>query len=642
MKHFKTFLMQCMAVFSGLATVISCDDSDNMTPEQKPEPEPEKPSLILEQETIESPAEGGEFFIAYTLEHPVADGQIRFGQTPEWVVADAGQEGKLKFTISENPAEEPRTAKIKGSYSDLDFTVGIRQAGSPFFKISITAERESEIEFRVKPKDKEITYLCTQIEQNQFNRYSTPEEYLSSYMQGLEALAATNKLTLPQLLQQMGLIWKGDSEAMVKDLVPGRNYNICCIGYNPESGEYTTSFNKIECKTLPIEYHETSFEFKLYENGTVVGLEVTPEDDSRCYVTGVIQNEGEMDPYDVTTTMQMSLFQTYQYLQQSGLDMQTIVNGISYKGKRNFTWQLADNAKYYAFAVAVDPATGYLNSTPQLIEAHTTSVQPSDNQITIEVSDIKDYSAYAKITCTNQYDPYTFGTIPAETFAGMSSDEEILAELLSGKYRILPAKSGSRELELLRLKPNTRYYAVAWGYVNNTATTRLFKTEFTTRDVATGKASLTLEYGMYFDGDALLEQYPDLFAGLDVAGQAVLPVTAIPSGDVKSIHYTLAEGDMATLDDRTLNTALLNHGVSEVRSYFAIRYDKLHTLFGNAFDQEDVPGKLFLRKITPTREGASPVSEFRPFETPKSTRSMLHYGEKSDIAEQESAMITLK
>lgn len=633
-------LFGCAALV--LAAVFSCKDATNL----EPEPEPGDPKLTLSEDSVEAPAEGGVFFIEYTLENPVEGEEFVFDGAADWFEIYAEEDGnKFIVEVDENATADERSAVVNGHYADIDFTVTVSQEVVSAFAISVSDEKESSFVISVIPDDKEMTYLCTQIEHNQYSIYSSAEEYIQAYKNSFAYIASLYGLTVPQYMEKLGLIRKGDiKDELVRNVVPGRTYYVCCVGYDPKTDGLTTALNKVSCETVAIEYQETSFDLELYVNGPVVGLDVTPEDPERRYVTGAVQfaGSGDVDPYDIVTSMQVQLFQLYDKITDSGFEFADAVKGVTYAGQDHFIWELVENQRYFAFAVAVDLNTGFINSTPNVVEANTTAVQPSDNVITIEVSDIEQYQAYAKITVTNEYDPYILGTIPVSQLEGLS-DEEILTELTSGKYSLPQAKSGSRELTLTNLQANTEYYALAWGSVKMQPTTKLYKVKFTTLDVETGKASLDLKCDKYFDGDELLAQYPEIFEGMDISGKAVLPVTAVPSGDYEVFYHYVGKGKFTSVftDDYLNNKFLPQFGSSDMHKYYVVDYGFTYKIAGNAFDKDGMPGRVFRKEIKTSETEASPVSEFVPFDESEGA-GMPSLMKVDRPVEEESLMIVLK
>lgn len=635
---FNQFIAHFVSVVLCLATVISC--KDNLKPD--PDPQPGEPKLTLAQNEIDATSDENVFFIEYSLENPVEGEHFTFDDTEDWLTIGSDEEaGRFIVQLTENISSQERSAIINGHYADIDFVISVRQDMKSAFKISVSDVKESSFILNVVPEDKDMTYLFTRVEHNQFSLYNTPEEYIRGYINSFAYMASLYGLSVPKYMEKLGLIRKGDIvDELVRNVVPGRTYHACCVGYDTQNDELISVVDDITFETVPIQYDETTFGLDIYISGPVVGLEVTPEDDQRRYMPGVVQvsGGGTPDPYDIVTTMQEQLYATYdKFVEEGGFSLVDVINGITYAGKDDFMWELQENQKYFAFAFAVDGNTGYINSTPNPIEVNTETIQPSDNVITIEISAIEQHQAHAKVTVTNEFDPYILGTIPVAQLEGLS-DDEILAELTSGKYSLPQAKSGSRELDLTLLQANTEYYALAWGSVKMQPTTKLYKVKFTTLDIDAGKASLDLECDKFFDGDELLEQYPEIFEGMDISGKAVLPVTAIPSGEYEIFYHYVGKGKFTSVctDDFLNNTMLPQYGSSEMHKYYVVDYGFTYKIAGNAFDKDGKPGRVFRKEIKTDESAVSPISEFTPFdESDPSTAPMMQ-------SQGESLMIVLK
>lgn len=143
------------------------------------------------------------------------------------------------------------------------------------------------------------------------------------------------------------------------------------------------------------------------------------------------------------------------------------------------------------------------------------------------------------------------------------------------------------------------------SYATAVSTGEVFRTE----DPVISEATVTLEADRYFDGDELMDVYPDY----DVPGRAVIPVKAIPSEDADHYYYHLFQGD---LTDETLYPNelivlnLIQGGISEPFAVVSCDFGATVTLLGIARDKDGNFGKAFRKKMTVTKDGVSDVSEF--------------------------------
>lgn len=631
--RFATFCL-----FGALLT-WSCD-KEPITPE--PEPEPDAPTIELSQTEIAAPADGGEYIIDYTLTNPVEGAAVQFTEVPEWIAAEAsGDAATIKVTVSGNDASSSREGVVKGKYESAEFQISVVQEGNPAFDVEFTDITESTMTFTVRPLDENITWLCFHTEAFKLDGVDD-EAYLDSVIASFEAAARQYGMSLKQYIA--AFLQKGAKEDIaIEKLVPCIDYIISCAGYDNEKGEFTTPLNKFPSRTKDIERIDVTFELSADVRGPVADLKVVPSDLEQYYMSGSAKGAGSVNPEEILVAYQKEVYTLIElvafYYPQ--LSIAEIVAGLSYKGEQTIGFELETNQDYNLFVVCVDDK-GYLNTLPQLCPITTGAVEPSDNVITVDVVEIYDYTAKAEIHTTND-DPYIVGYTAAKYFQPGMTDEEIIADLFSGRFTLPKnTRRGDSSLEMMGLDPNSEWFVFSYGYESDEVTTEVKLTRFNTTDIIYGDVSLNLEFDNYYDGDALLAEYPDVFSGMDIAGKVVIPVTAETTGDVGVYYYKILGYDASVLEDRTINLTLKVESYSSPHAYLVAKYDSVHSIVGNAFDKEGWPGKLFRAQgLTFTKDGVSPVSEFTPFPGPAAVMSAPEKKMPIDKT-TESLMATLK
>ena len=119
--------------------------------------------FVIEQERIDVPVEGGSFEVAYTLENPTSDGQLKPVSEREWVHDIVAEDGRLVFTVDENTSFEARECRVEVLYTNgnirQSFTVAQEAAEEYVFKINVIEVKETEVSVSVQPADEEMTYV---------------------------------------------------------------------------------------------------------------------------------------------------------------------------------------------------------------------------------------------------------------------------------------------------------------------------------------------------------------------------------------------------------------------------------------------------------------------------------------------------
>lgn len=615
-----------------------------------PEPEPDAPDIVLSLEKIEAPAEGGEYTVNYTLKNPVEGETLQISEVPEWMSADRNTESSILITVSENKETSIREADIKISYESVEVTLYVTQDGVPYFDVEFTDIKESHITYNATPADDDMTYISFYSEALY---YVDDDSYLKTMTDSFKETAKWLGISLKEYMKQ--ILRTGVQENItLKNLVPGIDYIISFIGYDNAAGEFTTPLYNFRTKTNSIDYVNVNLELEITMKGTIVDLKVTPSDPEQYYMTSSAQVNGDVNPEELLISYQGYIYSAIEEMQRlyPGSTVKEIMEFLSDKGEKTIGFEkLVSNTRYVLFSVCVDENTGYIVSMPQTAEVTTGDVKPSDNEFLVDFIEINDYNAKANILTIND-DPYKVGYVSADYFVGMT-EEEIAEDLLSGRFT-LPrnTKRGNYLLDMVGLSPESDWYIFIYGWVEGAGqrTTDVSLTKFTTLAPQLADCSLELECDKYFDGDALLEAYPGMFDGLDIAGKVVFPVKATPTGDYDKFYYMLRDYDTKDLfTDRELNLLLPkpDYGISEPTTYFVCTYEipygePSRSLIGNAFDKDGKPGRITrIEGIVFTKEGASPVSEFVPFDT--GTKTITSFKEKMPIdRSHESLMATLK
>lgn len=180
--------------------------------------------------------------------------------------------------------------------------------------------------------------------------------------------------------------------------------------------------------------------------------------------------------------------------------------------------------------------------------------------------------------------------------------------------------------------------------------TGLFSASFTTKSAVPADIEIVVEHSKYFDGTQVEELYPEDYSG--ASGLAVLPITVNTEGDpAEKYFYYIYEGDLTSdiiLTDKEAIAALFEDGISESPVSFFLPYDDESTLLAFAVGTDGNYSKVYREKIVLSRDGVSPIDEFRPYQASESEainipemqfrtpvlklRSEVKDSEKADVA----------
>lgn len=143
-----------------------------------------------------------------------------------------------------------------------------------------------------------------------------------------------------------------------------------------------------------------------------------------------------------------------------------------------------------------------------------------------------------------------------------------------------------------------------------------FSEPFKTKEAEKGNVTISLSCGKYFDGNAVMQEYPQYSNAADLA---ILKVNATTEGNVSRYFYHVFTGDYtdpeAYSDGLLVNNLTNKHPDTVPEREIFCQYDTDLTLLGVAIDLKGNCGPVFRKKFVLTKEGASPISQFNPLKT---------------------------
>lgn len=608
-------------------------------------------SLILNTDKLEIPAEGGEFRVTYRLESPVYDGVVSIENQPEWVKdVNTSVSGEITFVADANEELEYRNAELLVQYSgDAKSSVlnlsQLPKVIPPVFDITIELITQTTAKYSVVPGDKDQTYVSMLVEKNYFDSYQSDEEYFQDDLKYIKEMAESFGVSLEEYLTNT--LSRGD--LLVKNmtgLLPGTEYYVYAYGMTV-SGERTTDIYKEQFATVSVPKIDVTFTINSSLTGPLCDLSVIPSDKEQRYVIGMYASDGVSDADAAVKMYQQYILDMIAVYEVMGMSPEEVVAGMSVIGETSRTYELEENRGYIVFAASCTD-NGLINSDPASETFTTGTVQPSDNVITFEVTDLEAHQATVNIKTTNK-DPYVIYLAKSDLFEG-KSDDEIIKYIKSAEGIEEYVRRGDVAVDAAELEDETGYTIYAFGYVIGKVNTGLFSASFTTKSAVPADIEIVVEHSKYFDGTEVEELYPEDYSG--ASGLAVLPITVNTEGDpADKYYYYIYEGDLTSdiiLTDKEAIAALFEDGISESPVSFFLPYDDESTLLAFAVGTDGNYSKVYREKIVLSRDGVSPIDEFRPYQASESEaieipemqfrtpvlklRSEVKDSEKADVA----------
>lgn len=567
------------------------------------------PALSVNKDNIVVCADGGRFIVPYLVENRKASSQLSITSTQEWISGiKIISDSEFSFDVLPNDGFFDRAGEIFVEYPDVQYQckITIRQEssyGDNFFHVDMIDSTEASVTYSIISEDESMPYLCFVKSKEEYYSLPDDQERFRYEMDRLNDIAQKNGITLQEILRQNLKI--GDSHNIVaKNLVGGVDYCIYVFGVN-ESVELLTPFVVREFTAPMKELLDIEFQIDFVIDGNEVLMMVDPSDDEYPYVCDAYAKD-DVAVEDILSSYQAYINDYIALYEMFGKTASDAIKEIGHIGKDAIKAKLEGYTDYLGFVIAVD-MDGQLISDVTVKEFTTGHPKPSDNIIVIEIKNIKSSGIEFSTTASNE-DQYAITVKEASLFEGMT-DEQILDNLVSGSS--LTLMKGSKQGNVSRLKPSTKYLFFAFGYSGGVATTRLFSKDFITSEESSEKATFELVFDKYFDGTELSEIYPEFEKA---KGKAVLPTKVVVNEYADGFMYNIYAGNWMDKNNPTDEDAidnLITNGITTPEMTYYVDYGKEHTIIGFAYDAEGYAGEVFRKLIVLTEDGVSPVEEYK-------------------------------
>lgn len=540
----------------------------------------------------------------YTLENAVEGTTIAVEpvEAVDWISdIDVAVAGKITLTVAKNETEESRKAEFNVAYPGLDGEVSFAVVQEPAepqpapFEITVKDVQTSSITFDIIPLDKEMDYIF----------FVSPAEYVAQFPEDDDLFNDDMVYFESEGIALETVAMTGDQIDYVKSpVMPATAFTVYAYGIDLEAGTRLTDIVRVDVTSGDIETIDVDFNVDLKVSGAAVTLTVDPGSYSGWYYANILEG---LDPEQVdmlTTCYQFYLNDIALYIGM-GMDPETILLVSGYQGVFTDTFNLEPEKKYTVVVFALDE-TPQLCSIPYYETFDTEKVEPSDNVITMETTNVTAHTATLNITTTND-DSYVWVQTDPVSFEGYT-DEEIL-QMIIDYYPIYNVYSGDRTEYLSGLNADTDYMILAFGYSGGTVTTSLFKHIFTTPEEVTSDVAFQVNFDKWYSIEEVAELMPDEY-GFYVGGwDCVMPMEV--EADFESIdkyyYYMYEQSALSSMSDEDIKMDLMNnYAITEPATVFIMSYDQQAVIAGFAIDKNGAYTKVWRSKpFTVTEEDAS-------------------------------------
>lgn len=358
-----------------------------------------------------------------------------------------------------------------------DITFGKEEA--KMFDISVTDIGAARATATVKPAEGAGAWVAECAEKTLFDRYEDDDSLFAYLKKKYENEAFYNGVTYPEYVEQM-LLREGEGTKALNGLMPATEYVVAVFAMDKE-GQFLSSTVRKPFTTASVEMKQMSFGLQAQLTGDQQDSRVTfnPSDTSQPYFAWLFEKsvydkyKDKPNPVDYLVRDEM---------ERRAYSRDDVINYVfrgTHVGKIEYNFNnLKANTQYVACAVAMNG--DYLSSSNTETFEITSGQRPqSDNQITIDVTEIDNVEGTAKIsvktTNNDKWWPVVI-QLPDDSF----EDDDYCRDLVESGAQsgIEPVKQGDLEWTYY-LYPGDFGIVVAGVDDNGHVNTKIFRKTFT-------------------------------------------------------------------------------------------------------------------------------------------------------------------
>ena len=501
-----------LAIAATLTAFASCN---------KPVPEePEeviKPVIQLATTEVELASDGTAVDLAYMIENPVEGQKISVVNDAQWLAVSTDKARVLSFSADINETGAVRQAQVVLSYEGAeDVTVEVSQE---FFvnplKVEISGVTATGVTFSITTSDPELTWIPMVTYKESFEYFDSADELFQNDLEYFAYLADIQDMSLAEFIDMMTAA--GSMEDVTFDgLQPSVDYVLYAYGITRE-GRRTTDIVSAPFTTEPPYEGDITFTFTAEEVDYNLNYTITPSHTGVPFYYDIVpwttleewkvKHGGNLRDAIQAEEIDARVNELLELGMISGPeDFFAIYNESNVVDWGNLP--LKASTKYVIYACRWDE--NCVLSGPVSTYEHTSQpIGQSSNEITLTIDNITQSSVDATADVTNE-DPYVIIPLRKSEIDGMTDEETFV--YVTTKYDYLISEytfSGDMTKTFPRMRPDTDYVVLAFGYKAETMTTSdMDRVEFKTLPAGDPK-DCTFEFKVTPDVDfAFVEVLP--------------------------------------------------------------------------------------------------------------------------------------
>ena len=446
------------------------------------EPVATNKNIVTYVESLEAQPEGDTFRVNYSIASPVEGMSLEVKCNAEWVTVDVVTASFFDITVAKNDSGAERSTVLTLGYGNDTKSLNISQkAWEAPLAVKVEKVDATSVTFSVTALDEETTWIGQIVDKVWFDQMDE-EDIFNEDMRYYYAMAEENGVALEEYLAT--ILSKGShSNLRMSGLDPEWEYVVYIYGMDT-AGEKTTSiYSESFTTTAPYTGNDVTFDFNITVNRAIAHIEITPSHEGVAYYNNLITYEDFEALYgkdinaaaDAVIADVIEDYAYWDYTLAETFEYNTDYLATAYE------FEGMANTKYVAFAFKWNEKCERLSEV-SFAEFEIGEIPMSENELSMEISDITQSTFYVKIATTNN-DPYAIFAIPASEISKLRTDDQIFDYILT-KYGTSFLYNyifeGDIEGTFSGLEADTEYAVLLFGYEAGTLTTKITRQNITT------------------------------------------------------------------------------------------------------------------------------------------------------------------
>ena len=435
-----------------------------------------KPNNIkLYVDRVEALAEGETVRFSYSILSKVDDATaLEVTCDADWVTDIAVYASFVDVTVAKNDSGAKRSTVLKCKYGKDTANLTLEQdVWNAPLAIKITNIEATAVTFSVVAHSEETTWIGQVVGKDWFDSYSE-EDIFAEDLRYYNGTANEEGKSLEEYLS--AILSKGSrSNIRMSGLDIEEEYVVYIYGLTADGEKTTSIYSEAFTTTAPYEGNDVTYDFDIKVERAIADITITPSHEGVAYFNNLITREDfELYGGDINKAADAIIAKIIDdYAAWDYTLAETFEYNTDYVAT-NYQFEAMANTEYVAFAFKWNEKCERLSEVSY--EWFTVgTIPPSDNQLSMTISDVTQSTFYVDIKTTND-DPYAIIAIPSAQIANMQEDGEIFDFVLkeygtSFLYNYI--YNGDIEGEFSGMEAGTEYAVLLFGYEAGVLTTKI-------------------------------------------------------------------------------------------------------------------------------------------------------------------------